>query len=140
MDWKSIVTLGLLTVNTWRDIRRREIYLLPTVFYGIWGLILTFYSGNIFHWEVIADLLPGLILLLIGKVSGGKVGYGDGLLVLSFGVWNGFKNCIFTLAAALMLAFLWSAFSLLKKSLNKNSEIPFVPFLLISYILMFRGF
>lgn len=139
MDWKNFVTLGLLIVNGWHDLRKREICLFPTIFYGIWGLILTVYHGNLLHWEFIANLLPGLILLLIGKISGGKVGYGDGLLVLSFGIWDGFRSCMFTFTTGLMLASLCSAFSLLKRNFNKNSEIPFIPFLLISYIMMLVG-
>lgn len=73
-------------------------------------------------------------LLAVGKASNGKVGYGDGILILVLGVWTGFLECLLTLTAGLLLASIWAAAALILKIHNKKDTIPFIPFLLIGYL------
>lgn len=134
MDWKIAITLLLLLLNCWGDIKRREIYLLITILYGLLGLVVQLSEANSLYTEILTSMIPGLFLLLTGKVSQGKVGYGDGILVLALGIWLGFFRCLMTLTAGLILAAIWSAFSLILKRCKKDDQIPFIPFLLFGYL------
>lgn len=134
MDWKMTITLLLLLLNCWGDIKRREIYLLITILYGLLGLVVQLSEANSLYTEILTSMIPGLFLLLTGKVSQGKVGYGDGILVLALGIWLGFFRCLMTLTAGLILAAIWSAFSLILKRCKKDDQIPFIPFLLFGYL------
>ncbi len=39
--------------------------------------------------KVIADMLPGSMLVLISLLTGESIGYGDGVLVMTLGLWLG---------------------------------------------------
>lgn len=134
MDWKIAITLFLLLLNCWSDIKRREIYLFLTILYGLLGLVVQLVEANSLYTEILTSMIPGLFLLLTGKVSQGKVGYGDGILVLALGIWIGFFRCLMALTAGLILAAIWSAFSLIFKKCKKDDQIPFIPFLLFGYL------
>lgn len=135
MNGKNIVTLGILAINCWGDIKKREIYLLPTILYGLLGLGIHIFTLTANYKGIISSLIPGIFLLLVGKASNGKVGYGDGILVLALGLWVGFLKCLLTLTAGLTLAAIWSGLFLIIKRYKKNDEIPFIPFLLLGYLL-----
>lgn len=134
MDWKDMINLLLLGLNCWGDIKKREIYLIPTILYGLLGLILQLYELKSIHLGLLTGMIPGLFLLMTGMVSSGKVGYGDGILVLALGIWIGFFKCLMTLTTGLLLAAIWSAFSLVIKRFKKDDQIPFIPFLFFGYL------
>lgn len=134
MDWKDMINLLLLGLNCWGDLKKREIYLRPTILYGLLGLIIQLYELKARHLGLLTGLIPGLFLLMTGMSSNGKVGYGDGILVLALGIWIGFFRCLMTLTSGLLLAAIWSAFSLVIKRFKKDDQIPFVPFLFFGYL------
>lgn len=134
MNWKTSITLLLLTANTINDLRKKEILLLPTIFYGIFGCFILLSEKPTSFFRSLFCFLPGLFLLAVGKASNGKVGYGDGILILVLGVWTGFLECLLTLTTGLLLASAWAAASLILKIHIKKDTIPFIPFLLIGYL------
>lgn len=134
MDWKNLITFALLIINSWRDLRSREICFIPTVIYGLAGILYKFFTAGHSLYNLIPDLIPGLFLLLIGKISREKVGYGDGLVILTTGIWIGFTDCLLTLTTGLFMAFIFSAVLLALKKFKRDTELPFIPFLLFSYL------
>lgn len=98
---------------------------------------------------LILDLLSGLILFipffLLWFISKGKwIGLGDGKLVLSIGWFLGF---IYSLSGVVLAFWIGAVFSLtlmliahLKERhshITMKTEIPFAPFLIIGFIIMF---
>lgn len=134
MNWKTSITILLLTANAINDFKKREILLLPTISYGLFGCFILLSEKHTSFFRSLLCLLPGFFLLAVGKASNGKVGYGDGILILVLGVWTGFLECLLTLTAGLLLASIWAAAALILKIHNKKDTIPFIPFLLIGYL------
>lgn len=126
---KEIVFLYLL-INGWTDYKTGEVDLRYTVaMAGITGIYKAG-MGTLAHWW---GILPGLLLLVIAVNRKEKIGSGDGWIVMATGwalgmekVWN-----------LLMIAFLAAGgvglfYLFLKKKQVK--DIPFVPFLLLGFL------
>lgn len=126
-----IVFLGICTVF---DIRKKEIPLIlagagmmAAVGLTIWRI------GNetIFAAQILLSLLPGLFFLLAGWCTKEKVGYGDGILLLIIGLMVGFNQCFTGLCISLFLSAFLGVLLLFLHKAQKDSRIPFVPFLTI---------
>lgn len=78
----------------------------------------------------------GLIFLILSKVTEEGLGYGDSLGILILGIGLGTWKLLEVLTATFLLLFVWSMiiWCIRKK---KNQLIPFYPFLVIGYFLVF---
>lgn len=95
-------------------------------------LAITTLSGSRSFGQSVLSLLPGLFVLLLAKITDGKVGVGDGWLVLELGLLLGMENELHMLFAAGLLAF-WIACYLFMVG-QRRRTIPFVPCLLVGVI------
>ncbi len=121
-----------------QDIYRRQVslflpaaFLLPGLFCCFWRLAA---EGGDLYMEAVA-LLPGCGLCLLAGLSDGKVGWGDGLCTLILGLLAGAGPCIFAVSAGLLLLSLLCVFLLALRKADRNSRMPFLPFLAAGYIL-----
>ena len=131
-----IIIILYLLFCSYTDIKKRQIYIPPTLF--IICLTLLFKIIYIsFSLESLGlfllSFIPGLIMLLISYITRENIGYGDSILLglcsLCVGIWNGFF--------IIMTSFIYSAiFSLFLLIRGKNSKetIPFVPFIFLGTI------
>ena len=126
------VVLIFLSVCTIFDIRKKEIPLvlagagmMAAVGLTVWRIG----NGTIFAAQILLSLLPGLFFLFTGWCTKEKVGYGDGILLLITGVMVGFKQCFTGLCISLVLSAFFGVLLLFLHKAQKNSRIPFVPFL-----------
>ncbi len=81
--------LMFLGINTIYDLRFRKILLWSVAAFsitGVCGACLLEQKGLL--WQL-QGTIPGILLLLIGKVTDGGVGYGDGLVVCVTGIYLG---------------------------------------------------
>lgn len=74
------------------------------------------------------NALPGLGLLAIGYLSGERIGYGDGFLVLSLGTWMSMPELLGMVGTGILYA-AGAAF------LMRRKEMPLIPFLTAAYVL-----
>lgn len=77
------------------------------------------------------SLLPGTLFLLLSFLTREKVGYGDGLLLLVLGLFVGFRSCLIDVCIGLICASAFALILIVFRKAQRNSEIPFVPFLAI---------
>ena len=138
--WKLYVCLlGYLSVETGSDIRKKEISVTRSVLCGVIAFLLRtgmgmpgLQAGTVQF--LLTAILPGGILLLIGKITRQEVGYGDGILLLVCGLCLGGKETIFLFVSGLFLMFPISLVLLLSGHTDRRAELPFAPFLLASYL------
>ena len=123
------VLLILLIIISVYDIRYRSIpiWCIMAGFSG--AVIYIACTGNVNIYEIVLDVLPGAVFILIAFCTREKVGYGDGLVVLIMGIVMHADLCIFALTCGLIISAIFSAVMVASRRLGLRAEIPFVPFL-----------
>ncbi len=120
------ITLAVfLILNAARDLIHRKILLKSIPVFSLLGFLLIREKPvNLF-----LSILPGIFLLLLGKITKQAIGYGDGLVVLVVGIYLGLTETVYVVIAALFLSSFWGAFHMLRNKTNRKSELPWIPFL-----------
>ena len=85
--------------------------------------------------SVLAALSPGICFFLLSCLTEGKVGRGDGDMVLILGLFLGWQKCLAILTGACLLTAVYAGAGLVAGRLKKDSGIPFAPFLLVGTLL-----
>ena len=130
---KELCTVVFLAMNSWLDIRRREISLLLTVVYAGCGIICSILQGRKIQ-DVLIPAGIGILFLAAGLISRGAIGAGDCWILLALGALLDTETYIRMLCIGLFLAAFWSGILLVIRRKSRKTEIPLVPFLLAGYI------
>lgn len=97
------------------------------------GVFMVFVERDmIFHR--IAGIAFGILLLGCSKWTKEAIGYGDSWLILLLGAYVGLFRMLLIVFIASVIAGIVALFCLWIKKWNKKITIPFVPFLVISYL------
>ena len=83
-----------------------------------------------------ASLLAGLLLCGFAAVSGGAVGFGDGLALLILGLFLPWDVVLAAACAGFLLLAAASAFLLLARKKKRRDPVPYLPFLLPGLLLV----
>ena len=133
--------LGIINVyllwGAWKDLRKKRISDQYLWFGGVAGIIYNLMKmiTKEFVWEErFTAYLPGLLILVIAKITGEKIGYGDGWVVLILGSFLGIFEIYVMLQLAVILAAVVSVGLLCTKKAGREYRIPFLPFLWAAYI------
>lgn len=133
MEW-AIVFGALCTVT---DCARQKIerwVLIAGAATGIGMMIRRIWQGELAWYELLLAVLPGILLCLGSRGSGGKLGAGDGDMVIVLGLLLGWELCLAVLCLACFLTAAAAGFGLAAGRLTGSSRIPFAPFLLAATI------
>lgn len=127
----KLLILCYLGMNSWTDWRQKEIDLRTTV---VFFLLIT----GIHWWKRLPlnwlGLLPGLCLWILAWYKKEKIGSGDGIVVMSLGWAMGIRQVWKILAGGFLLAGI-AGVVLSVNGERQSTEIPFVPFILISFLM-----
>lgn len=93
-------------------------------------------EGGVEAW---AALLPGAMALLIAYATREQIGYGDGAMLLIMGGCLGASKVVLALTIALLGACVVSILLLVSRRADRNSRIPFVPFLCMGCFVAVMG-
>ena len=130
---KELCTVVFLAMNSWLDIRRREISLLLTVVYAGCGIIYSILQGRKIQ-DVLIPAGIGILFLAAGLISRGAIGAGDCWILLALGALLDTETYIRMLCIGFFLAAFWSGILLVIRRKSRKTEIPLVPFLLAGYL------
>lgn len=128
----SIMVLVILIAASIEDFCRKEVSVLMPVLFGInsvSSVVSDLFSGDFNFADLWVSLLPGALLLLVGMVTGQAIGYGDGLILLCLAPALGLYNTCICLLVAMAASAIVSIVILALKKGNRNTRLPFVPFL-----------
>lgn len=161
----KLLVFSLLAICSYTDLRKRVISMrVLLIFLSIYFLWMTFmgllhlgksaglswvagyeaaaWLESDFYYRItienlIMSLLPGIILLIFSKLLKGSVGEGDAYLIILTGLMLGNDMNLRLLMGGLFLSVCFAVFLILARKKDKTTAFPFVPFLFISYILIF---
>ncbi len=122
---------GMLAMNSVWDFRSGEILLTPTCCCIAAGVMTMVAKGAVMR-EIADALLPGIAVLLLSLLSGGRLGMGDALVILALGAWLRPSHTIFVFALALVVE--TAAAALYRLTGGQKKELPFVPALFAGYV------
>lgn len=132
MIWETGILI-FLGVNSWTDIRKREISLIFTGIFAIAGIIWRL-SGKGVSVEILPVAGVGLLFAGISVITKGALGMGDCLVLLALGTVMDMGDFFLMLLVAVFSSAVYSGILLVILKKNRNTEIPFVPFLLMGYL------
>ncbi len=132
---EAVTLLGLLGICTMEDIQEKQIHMAILSFFGAVGVIC-----HIIHpSRSIQDLLGGMAvgggLWIISLISRERIGQGDAFLIMVTGIYLGFWQNFIVLWGATLLAGVFGVILLLFFKKERSTEIPFAPFVLLSYVI-----
>ena len=130
---KEICVLCFLGWNTWTDINERKVSLLSILLAVIGGIFFHMWKKDPI-WSIALAALIGFVFCFLSVITQGALGMGDGLTILTLGIWIGAQQLIFTVFFALFTSAVWSGILLVFFRKGRKTEIPFVPFLMSGYL------
>lgn len=131
---KTIVITIFLILSTLIDLRKKEVNILLCISVALVGLIYEIFISKTDILSIILGILPGIFLMLTSIVTNEEVGKGDAVILSTIGIFLGLKKTILVLIYALFSTIIIGGILLLIRKKNKKYKIPFVPFILFSYI------
>jgi leader peptidase (prepilin peptidase)/N-methyltransferase len=129
----NVTILLFLALCTYFDVRSKQI---PVKLILVFGFIIggIFLIGRYFNNDdILWRILPGIFLLLISFVTNQAMGYGDGLVILLIGLLLEININMTFIMMALLLSAVASLIILILKKGNRNTRLPFMPFLLTAW-------
>ena len=132
--WSQAVVMGMLTLCSAEDIKKKRVRLNPILFFGILGI----FFHMLWRMRSIEDLLLGMsvgvALLVISMLTGGRIGAGDAVLLIVTGIYLGLEKNLELFFCGLLLCSMWALGLLILRKKSRKDSIPFVPFFLSSYM------
>lgn len=131
--WIEITVFLLLAVCAVVDGIKKEIPL-AVVWCGILLAVILHIKGSLGEgtWAAaLLSVLPGAVFWTISLITGEKVGYGDGWMLVMIGLFTGLRRCFLILFTGLMLESAVVLFLLAVKKISTDKAVPFAPFLLM---------
>ncbi|MCR5626663.1 MAG: prepilin peptidase [Lachnospiraceae bacterium] len=125
-----------IVICTITDIRKRRVYFEILIPFAIAGVALQFIEPSLSLFELLGGVALGGVLMGISVLTSGKIGLGDGLVFVVCGIYLGIFTSLWVLMIAAFLSALVSVGLLITKAARKESELAFVPFVMISYFVV----
>ena len=132
--WQWILLFTVLMPMTIKDFRTKKIngYLcVATILAAIAIRVYVMGENDI---SILIDLIPGTIMYVFSLVSKKCIGKGDALVLLFIGSVMGYYHEMAALMVSVILTGILSLIMLVIKKADRDTEIPFVPFLSIGAI------
>lgn len=139
---QCVVTLGLLICMSIQDIRKKHISLWLLLFLAGFSVVMAIivgWSENEVKKQIFVRTLPGMLpggmMVLFGKLSGGALGEGDGYTTVALGIQLGIFSAIECLLYGMVLSGIYCGILLLTGKGKRKDTIPFLPFLTAGYVI-----
>lgn len=117
-----------------QDFRKKQIHVFLILAGFIIIVINVLLFGNSSILQNLLGMIPGILLILLCFISRGQIGLGDGLIVSILGLNLGLTKSFVLLTYSLFGSAFFSIILLAFRMVNRKKSIPFVPFLLVSYL------
>lgn len=131
---RLILILFLLYIMTREDVRERTLSIVWILPFGLGGLILSLLSEERDIAGILSGAAVGAVLIAVSFVTHGKIGLGDGMVVAAIGATLGFSLTFALVFFSFLAGSLYALFLLVVKKKSRDTEYPYMPFLLAVYM------
>lgn len=123
-----------LSLLSYQDYKKKEVSTAAIVVLGFGGVLFrTADSGT--QWiSVLTGIGIGIVMLALSCLSRGKIGAGDGWILIVGAMYLELWDFLRMFISALYLAGITGLLLLFTKKCNRESSVPFYPFLLAGYV------
>lgn len=126
--------LGMLGICTIEDICKQRVHSMLVLLFGIVGVTVHLLQRQISIYSLLAGAAIGILVMLLSRASKGMIGDGDGLVLMVTGIYLGGVQNMRLLCGGLFLTAICGICLLFLFRRKRTDTIPFVPFLLLSYM------
>lgn len=126
--------MGLFLVCSVEDIRKKQVNMCILLGSGILAVVFHLYWGSHGIFDMLGGSALGLFVLICSRLTGGKVGEGDGLFLMMTGLFLGWRENVAVYFLGTLLAGIYGLAQLCMHRKRRQDEIAFVPFLGIAYV------
>lgn len=112
------------------DLKKKKILIPPVFVFFVSGALLSIFQGKADFISSLAGAAVGGMVLFVAYITKEKIGFGDGLVLLSTGALLGVRLNVLMLLLGLFIAALKGIWILISRNGGKNTEMPFVPYLI----------
>ena len=134
-----LILSGMLGLYSIEDIRKRTITAKYLIVFGIAGVMIHLCKRDISLLGLLLGAGVGMGMVCISFITRGRVGMGDGLLLITTGIFLGGAVNMELLMISLVYASFYSLGVIIFRKKKKNCEIPFIPFIFAGYITIVVG-
>ena len=127
---------GLLTIGTCCDIRTRKLPMALLLMGGMSGILYQCFVNGIVGITQFSGMIVGMLMIGVSTISKIGMGLGDGVLFLVLGMFYPFFHMVELLTKSSILAGVYGLLLMGCSKGNLKTELPFVPFVLLQYILL----
>ncbi len=139
-DKLLVLLLGtLLLFCSIQDLMKKRIYLWMIGVGAILTVVCLLFTDHSGIPSRIGGFTVGIVIVILSKITAGRIGMGDGLLLCITGLGLGFWCNLELFGLALFLAAILSILLLILRRVNRKQSIPFVPFLFAGYLILFMA-
>ncbi len=137
-----IGTMGLLLGSSIYDIRWKKVPVTILSMGAIWAfieMVINIVNQGFlkaFLLFLIA-IVPGAGLMVLAYLTERKIGFGDGIILMLIGALEGIGKVLLIFCVGLFLQSLFAVVLVMIGKADKQTRIPFVPFLLAARIILF---
>lgn len=119
----------MLVINTVLDISHQEVSVKLCLGISILGSFILLITGAKNIWQLALGLIPGLFIMLVSIISRGRIGMGDGIIIMAMGILWGLESVFASLFLGMCMVGTISSIMLVTGKWRISKKIPFVPFL-----------
>lgn len=120
------VFLGIESVN---DLKAHTVRMISVLVFAVLGVGINIFGKGLSGKDMVAGVGVGMLCLFIAKVTNEEIGYGDGWILCTTGIYLGGRENFVLFFAASIAAAVYAVFLLAICKKEKKTEIAFVPFL-----------
>ncbi len=132
MTIAQIVGFGIngsvLAALSIRDIKEKSIHLIPLGILGIFNTLLVLFLGHSVG-QILGGVIPGTFGVAVSLGTKGKLGLGDGLVLMAAGIFLGWEKVLAGWLIALILTSFTGIVLIIMKKACLKTALPFVPFI-----------
>lgn len=134
---KAVLAIFMIQA-AYTDIKKKEVNLILCLAFMLIALCINginLVRGLVKMNEILLSVVPGVLLLIISKITNQSIGVGDSVVAVVIGLLIGFEKTVVVLMIGFMVSAFISILLMVFKKVNKNHELPFVPILFLATIL-----